>query len=134
MLSNKFLLAGSQNGKKPKKSILRTLFCCCVSGENDNSSTGNGCVPEDVPPYNLIPPPTGPQRHLLPPVSHRDMHKICMVIDLDETLVHSSFKVCDTINEFVSDSLWSCLMCTSVLASEKMLTRNSTCILRENTT
>ncbi|KAK8405099.1 hypothetical protein O3P69_001588 [Scylla paramamosain] len=83
----------SQNGKKPKKSILRTLFCCCVSGENDNSSTGNGvCISEDVPPYNLIPPPTGPQRHLLPPVSHRDMHKICMVIDLDETLVHSSFK------------------------------------------
>lgn len=84
---------GSQNGKKPKKSILRTLFCCCVSGENDNNSTANGvCVSEDVPPYTLIPPPTGPQRHLLPPVSHRDMHKICMVIDLDETLVHSSFK------------------------------------------
>lgn len=90
-----FCFTGSQNGKKPKKSILRTLFCCCVSGENDNGSTANGvCVPEDVPPYTLISPPPGPQRHLLPPVSHRDMHKICMVIDLDETLVHSSFKVC----------------------------------------
>lgn len=31
-------------------------------------------------------------RFLLPPVRHQDMHKKCMVIDLDETLVHSSFK------------------------------------------
>lgn len=30
---------------------------------------------------------------LLPRVSARDQGKICVVIDLDETLVHSSFKV-----------------------------------------
>ncbi|XP_015772117.1 PREDICTED: carboxy-terminal domain RNA polymerase II polypeptide A small phosphatase 1-like [Acropora digitifera] len=32
------------------------------------------------------------QKYLLPPVRHQDMHKKCIVIDLDETLVHSSFK------------------------------------------
>ncbi|XP_064114317.1 carboxy-terminal domain RNA polymerase II polypeptide A small phosphatase 1-like [Macrobrachium nipponense] len=74
-------------------SLFRTLFCCCVSAENEGSAAQNGvCVSEDVPPYTHLPPPTGPQRHLLPSVSHRDMHKKCMVIDLDETLVHSSFK------------------------------------------
>ena len=32
-------------------------------------------------------------KYLLPSVMHQDMHKKCIVIDLDETLVHSSFKV-----------------------------------------
>ncbi|XP_022235045.1 carboxy-terminal domain RNA polymerase II polypeptide A small phosphatase 1-like, partial [Limulus polyphemus] len=31
-------------------------------------------------------------KYLLPPIKPQDMCKICMVIDLDETLVHSSFK------------------------------------------
>ncbi|KAH9363209.1 hypothetical protein HPB48_003858 [Haemaphysalis longicornis] len=31
-------------------------------------------------------------KFLLPPVRHQDVHKICLIIDLDETLVHSSFK------------------------------------------
>lgn len=30
---------------------------------------------------------------LLPPAKSKDSGKICVVIDLDETLVHSSFKV-----------------------------------------
>lgn len=30
---------------------------------------------------------------LLPEVTQRDQGRICVVIDLDETLVHSSFKV-----------------------------------------
>ncbi|KAK4321140.1 hypothetical protein Pmani_008038 [Petrolisthes manimaculis] len=81
-----------QNGKKPKRSIFRTLFCCCVSSETDTSAPNGACVPEDVSPYPHISTPAGSQRHLLPSVSHRDMHKKCMVIDLDETLVHSSFK------------------------------------------
>ena len=34
-----------------------------------------------------------PCKYLLPAVRHQDMHKKCIVIDLDETLVHSSFKV-----------------------------------------
>ncbi|XP_077521486.1 carboxy-terminal domain RNA polymerase II polypeptide A small phosphatase 1-like isoform X2 [Amblyomma americanum] len=31
-------------------------------------------------------------KFLLPPVRYQDMHKICLIIDLDETLVHSSIK------------------------------------------
>lgn len=32
-------------------------------------------------------------KYLLPQVRNSDVNKICLVIDLDETLVHSSFKV-----------------------------------------
>lgn len=34
-----------------------------------------------------------PVQYLLPEVKAQDSDKICVVIDLDETLVHSSFKV-----------------------------------------
>lgn len=34
-----------------------------------------------------------PETSLLPEVTPEDQGKICVVIDLDETLVHSSFKV-----------------------------------------
>ncbi|XP_076032585.1 CTD small phosphatase herzog [Oratosquilla oratoria] len=79
---------GNGNVKKPRRSILRSLFCCW-SG-NPEATNGNGvCVVEDT---NQLAPPGGPPSNLLPSISHRDMHKKCMVIDLDETLVHSSFK------------------------------------------
>jgi RNA polymerase II subunit A small phosphatase-like protein len=35
-------------------------------------------------------------RPLLPPVSPQHLGRKCLVLDLDETLVHSSFKVCAT--------------------------------------
>lgn len=44
-------------------------------------------------------PPTPLQaavKHLLPEIKPQDASKLCVVIDLDETLVHSSFKVGDT--------------------------------------
>lgn len=34
-----------------------------------------------------------PAKYLLPVAHYPDGHRKCMVIDLDETLVHSSFKV-----------------------------------------
>ena len=37
------------------------------------------------------------QQWLLPPIQPRFQGKKCLVLDLDETLVHSSFKVCSTI-------------------------------------
>lgn len=47
----------------------------------------------------LCPPPRAlPQatvKHLLPEIKPQDASKLCVVIDLDETLVHSSFKVGD---------------------------------------
>ena len=36
---------------------------------------------------------TSNEKYLLPPVRQQDVNKKCVVIDLDETLVHSSFKV-----------------------------------------
>lgn len=37
--------------------------------------------------------PQVPAKPLLPQIKSKDAGKICVVIDLDETLVHSSFKV-----------------------------------------
>lgn len=85
--------------------LLKRLFSCCWrnTGSTDeaedcasNGSTGppttNGapCLADDIiPPYQLTTHSTPP---LLPAIQERDAHKKCMVIDLDETLVHSSFK------------------------------------------
>jgi hypothetical protein len=101
-----FFASGSsvKQKKKPRRGLLRSLFCCISrqdrhDGQPKNSSPqagGNGglasadgrCSPSLSPNSN-----SGGQMYLLPPVRHQDMHRKCMVIDLDETLVHSSFKV-----------------------------------------
>lgn len=90
--------------KKPRRGLLRSLFCCVrrqdrgeshshkgssvPGGGNGGLTTADGrCSPPLSPNSN-----SGGQRYLLAPVRHQDMHRKCMVIDLDETLVHSSFK------------------------------------------
>lgn len=50
----------------------------------DNNDENGRCSP-------LLPP--APTKYLLPDPHYQDGNKKCMVIDLDETLVHSSFKV-----------------------------------------
>ncbi|KAJ9586208.1 hypothetical protein L9F63_020148, partial [Diploptera punctata] len=81
-------LAASGLVPEPKKWFLRSLFCCFSRPPNSKgsklSASGDGRV---SPPLSR-----GSPRYLLPSVRHQDMHKKCMVIDLDETLVHSSFK------------------------------------------
>nr|CAD7455672.1 unnamed protein product [Timema tahoe] len=77
-----------QPGKKPRRGLLRTLLCCFsrhASSKSSKASVGGDgqCSPQLSP---------GSPYFLLPPIRHQDMHKKCMVIDLDETLVHSSFK------------------------------------------
>ena len=42
---------------------------------------------------SFIPKPTNPPRYLLRPPLPEDVNKKCLVLDLDETLIHSSFKV-----------------------------------------
>ncbi|KAH9413698.1 Carboxy-terminal domain RNA polymerase II polypeptide A small phosphatase 1 [Dermatophagoides pteronyssinus] len=66
--------------KKRHKNILHTLFCCfrCVRTPEVASSEESVSLA-----YH---------QHLLPSVRSQDLNKICLVIDLDETLVHSSFK------------------------------------------
>lgn len=47
--------------------------------------------PDEYDVGNMLPPRNG---WLLPPLTPENRHKKCLVLDLDETLVHSSFKVC----------------------------------------
>lgn len=83
---------GPASGKKPRgRGLLRSLLCCLGRGRGSSSkSSKTNSVQWDE--HGPPPPRTGSPRFLLPPVRHQDMHKKCMVIDLDETLVHSSFK------------------------------------------
>ncbi|CAH0389662.1 unnamed protein product [Bemisia tabaci] len=90
---SKFLPSGENENTEvaltPKKAgargFLRSLLCCW--GGRDNNVALNSRLNRASPTL-----PRSYQSYLLPPVRHQDMHKKCMVIDLDETLVHSSFK------------------------------------------
>ncbi|KAK4879219.1 hypothetical protein RN001_007365 [Aquatica leii] len=78
----------SQPGnKKVKRGFLRTLLCCLGRNRNKTQNSKQYVFGGGSPTS-----PTDSPRFLLPPIRHQDMHKMCMVIDLDETLVHSSFK------------------------------------------
>ncbi|XP_046580995.1 CTD small phosphatase-like protein [Haliotis rubra] len=78
--------------KKPRSSrgLLSSFFCCFgTNNNNNNNNAQNHCqVPQS--PENGNPKPI--EKYLLPPVRNMDTSKKCVVIDLDETLVHSSFK------------------------------------------
>ncbi|CAG9803801.1 unnamed protein product [Chironomus riparius] len=88
--------------KKSKRRIWETVFCCwrqrSASITRRTKSNQNGGSIEGLSSTQTIGQASGltcnnsQNRYLLPPVRHSDMHKKCMVIDLDETLVHSSFK------------------------------------------
>lgn len=61
--------------------------------------------PPPVPEPQSIPEPA--QKWLLPPIAPRFKGKKCLVLDLDETLVHSSFKVCTSRSSSPASSLTS---------------------------
>jgi len=50
-------------------------------------------VPQPEPREEVVVPEPAEQKWLLPPIAPRFQGKKCLVLDLDETLVHSSFKV-----------------------------------------
>lgn len=77
-----------QSSKISARGLFRTLFCCFSKAKRP-SNIPNGSTVTDG---RISPPVIFGSQFLLPPVRHQDMHKKCMVIDLDETLVHSSFK------------------------------------------
>ncbi|XP_065203436.1 carboxy-terminal domain RNA polymerase II polypeptide A small phosphatase 1 [Planococcus citri] len=85
---NDVTTVGHSSSKKTARGLFRSLFCC-FSKHHRNSHSQNG---SSVPDGRVSPPVIIGSQFLLPPVRHQDMHKKCMVIDLDETLVHSSFK------------------------------------------
>jgi len=71
--------------RNQKVVFLRSLLCCLSRNKNKSTNVQQYGSRESGYEFES-------QRYLLPPVLHQDMHKKCMVIDLDETLVHSSFK------------------------------------------
>ncbi|XP_037085603.1 carboxy-terminal domain RNA polymerase II polypeptide A small phosphatase 1-like [Pollicipes pollicipes] len=76
--------------RKPR-GLLRSLLCCLGREHGSRPPTPPPPGPGErvAPAPSAGPPPPG---LLLPPVRHQDMGRVCLVIDLDETLVHSSFK------------------------------------------
>ncbi|XP_073667112.1 CTD small phosphatase-like protein isoform X3 [Tursiops truncatus] len=77
--------------KQRSRSILSSFFCCF---RDYNVDAPPGSSPGVLPPLveengGLQKPPA---KYLLPEVTVLDYGKKCVVIDLDETLVHSSFK------------------------------------------
>lgn len=70
--------------KKPRYHRFTKLFCCF---RQDMKTQSPLLLPSDASARNSAKMP-----FLLPKLRHQDMNKKCVVIDLDETLVHSSFK------------------------------------------
>uniref|UniRef100_A0A8C6HKA1 FCP1 homology domain-containing protein n=1 Tax=Mus spicilegus TaxID=10103 RepID=A0A8C6HKA1_MUSSI len=78
--------------QKPRsRGILHSLFCCVCRDDGEPLPAHSG-APLLVEENGAIPKHT-PVQYLLPEAKAQDSDKICVVIDLDETLVHSSFKV-----------------------------------------
>lgn len=68
--------------KKNKNGFLSSFFCCFVSSPDESPTAKN--------PYQKEPPET--VQYLLPPQKGKEIGLKTLVLDLDETLVHSSFK------------------------------------------
>jgi len=105
----------AQNDNETSGGFLRSLFCCFsgpgghhannrrYSEVDQNDETKDEpknpkapLIPDDPvepEPHIVKEPPR--ERPLLPPMSAKNASKVCCVIDLDETLVHSSFRPID---------------------------------------
>lgn len=109
----------SLSSTKPRsRGLFSSLFCCLCRDQpepppvNNNAPLlveENGTVSKVCPPSSSLSPRVVQSlslshfavvcvfqiqvKPLLPPVKSKDSGKLCVVIDLDETLVHSSFKV-----------------------------------------
>lgn len=82
----------SVTSHKPRsRGILHSLFCCVCRDDAEAVPAHSG-APLLVEENGAVPKQT-PVQYLLPEAKAQDSDKICVVIDLDETLVHSSFKV-----------------------------------------
>ncbi|XP_063063523.1 CTD (carboxy-terminal domain, RNA polymerase II, polypeptide A) small phosphatase-like a isoform X2 [Engraulis encrasicolus] len=77
--------------KHRSRSIFSPFFCCFRNYNVEAPSTKTPTPPPAAAQENGS-PPKSPAKFLLPEVTRDDYGKNCVVIDLDETLVHSSFK------------------------------------------
>nr|XP_051704140.1 carboxy-terminal domain RNA polymerase II polypeptide A small phosphatase 1 isoform X6 [Oryctolagus cuniculus] len=111
----------SAASQKPRsRGILHSLFCCVCRDDGEALPAHSG-APLLVEENGAIPKQT-PVQYLLPEAKAQDSDKICVVIDLDETLVHSSFKVYvlkrPHVDEFLQrmGELFECVLFTASLA------------------
>ena len=77
-----------EKGRKKKHKLFQSLMCCFGIRRR---SKFPGPSTDSVPSESSQPLPSE-QKPLLPELHPADVNKKCLVIDLDETLVHSSFK------------------------------------------
>uniref|UniRef100_A0A5F9C9N3 Mitochondrial import inner membrane translocase subunit TIM50 n=1 Tax=Oryctolagus cuniculus TaxID=9986 RepID=A0A5F9C9N3_RABIT len=110
----------SAASQKPRsRGILHSLFCCVCRDDGEALPAHSG-APLLVEENGAI--PKTPVQYLLPEAKAQDSDKICVVIDLDETLVHSSFKVYvlkrPHVDEFLQrmGELFECVLFTASLA------------------
>ncbi|XP_064867717.1 carboxy-terminal domain RNA polymerase II polypeptide A small phosphatase 1-like isoform X3 [Oncorhynchus nerka] len=73
----------------PQSWHFESLFCCLCHKETEQIPVNNNAplLVEENGTISKV-----PAKPLLPQIKSKDSGKICVVIDLDETLVHSSFK------------------------------------------
>ncbi|XP_062843656.1 CTD (carboxy-terminal domain, RNA polymerase II, polypeptide A) small phosphatase-like b isoform X2 [Trichomycterus rosablanca] len=90
----KVSLSNSSQKKKSRRSLFSSFLCCLRSYDADPPASTNNNTSSPLPPpvEENGAPPKPPEKYLLPEVNINDYGKKCVVIDLDETLVHSSFK------------------------------------------
>nr|XP_058938328.1 carboxy-terminal domain RNA polymerase II polypeptide A small phosphatase 2 isoform X2 [Kogia breviceps] len=126
-------LVSKSSPKKPRgRNIFKALFCCFRTQHvgQSSSSTELSAYKEEA---NTIAKSDLlqclqyqfyqiPGTCLLPEVTEEDQGRICVVIDLDETLVHSSFKVYVLKRPYVDEflrrmgELFECVLFTASLA------------------
>uniref|UniRef100_A0A7N8WR87 Mitochondrial import inner membrane translocase subunit TIM50 n=1 Tax=Mastacembelus armatus TaxID=205130 RepID=A0A7N8WR87_9TELE len=87
--------------KQRSRSIFSTFFCCFrnYNVEPPATNTNTSSLPPPVEENGS--PPKPPAKYLLPEMKISDYGKKCVVIDLDETLVHSSFKYADPVADLL---------------------------------
>ncbi|XP_058232439.1 CTD (carboxy-terminal domain, RNA polymerase II, polypeptide A) small phosphatase-like a isoform X2 [Hemibagrus wyckioides] len=89
---NRFSQSNSSLKKHRSRSIFSPFFCCFRNYNVDPPLQNNKTCSLPPPAEENSGSPKSPAKYLLPEVSITDYGKNCVVIDLDETLVHSSFK------------------------------------------
>ncbi|XP_030210840.1 carboxy-terminal domain RNA polymerase II polypeptide A small phosphatase 1 isoform X2 [Gadus morhua] len=108
----------SVSSKKPRSRGLFSSLLCCLCKDPPQPLPVNNNAP-------LLVEENGAKvqvKPLLPSIKSKDSGKICVVLDLDETLVHSSFKVYvlkrPHVDEFLKrmGELFECVLFTASLA------------------
>ncbi|XP_076776510.1 carboxy-terminal domain RNA polymerase II polypeptide A small phosphatase 2 isoform X2 [Arvicanthis niloticus] len=125
-------LVSKSSPKKPRgRSIFKALLCCfhtqhagpsSSSTELTHKEEANTIAKSDLLQCLQYQFYQIPGTCLLPEVTEQDQGRICVVIDLDETLVHSSFKVYVLKRPYVDEflrrmgELFECVLFTASLA------------------